>query len=374
MVSRKLRLALALLLICPIFDATLRAQTCPLRAPQAIFPNVLTITGTGCGGGSVAPCLFNEPVTLAIPSAYTVQSCDTIQWTFGDGNEVVTTGSQSVSHTYTASGLYAAKANVSNSLGTVSYIASVAITATLGCPSTLTLYILILEFSAATCSSSVPNSACALGDPVAFTLRPWASWYPLEPCDTATIDFGDGVLSTLPSGVFTTTHTYTRPGSYSVTGNVTNVFGTYPISRTRLLAGNGTIGLYQESFQVVEGAVARFQVTRTSSAGSMSVNYATSDGTAIAGQDYVATAGTLTFASGETSKFIDVATIDNTRYKENEIFTVTLSSPSNDYILLLAQSSVTIVDDDIPKISFPQSKYVVRENSGQVTLTVSRAG
>ncbi len=39
----------------------------------------------------------------------------------------------------------------------------------------------------------------------------------------------------------------------------------------------------------------------------MTVAYATADDTALAGSDYVATSGTLTFAAGETSKTIQVA-------------------------------------------------------------------
>jgi len=42
------------------------------------------------------------------------------------------------------------------------------------------------------------------------------------------------------------------------------------------------------------------------SANSITVDYATADGTAAAGSDYTATSGTLTFAPGETSKTIPV--------------------------------------------------------------------
>ena len=55
----------------------------------------------------------------------------------------------------------------------------------------------------------------------------------------------------------------------------------------------------------------------------VSVNYATSDGTATAGDDYTAKNGSLTFNAGETSKTIQVSIID-----DNETLTVTLSNAS----------------------------------------------
>ena len=61
----------------------------------------------------------------------------------------------------------------------------------------------------------------------------------------------------------------------------------------------GTIQLGSTSFDVAEGAVINIMVTRSGgSSGVASVDYATSDGTAVAGTDYPATSGTLTFADG----------------------------------------------------------------------------
>jgi hypothetical protein len=58
----------------------------------------------------------------------------------------------------------------------------------------------------------------------------------------------------------------------------------------------------------------------------VTVNYATADVTALAGQDYVATAGTLTFAPGETSKTITVEVLgDHTTDPISKEFRVNLS-------------------------------------------------
>ncbi len=61
-----------------------------------------------------------------------------------------------------------------------------------------------------------------------------------------------------------------------------------------------------------------------------SVYYATSDGTAEAGSDYVAVSSTkLVFAAGDTSKTVSVTLKNDSLNEEDETFTVTLSSPTN---------------------------------------------
>ena len=58
----------------------------------------------------------------------------------------------------------------------------------------------------------------------------------------------------------------------------------------------------------------------------VTVDYATSDGTATAGADYTAMSGMLTFAAGETQKTITVAVLDDTHDEGTETLTLTLSN------------------------------------------------
>ena len=58
----------------------------------------------------------------------------------------------------------------------------------------------------------------------------------------------------------------------------------------------------------------------------VTVDYATADGTAQAGQDYTAADGTLTFASGETQKTVSVAVLDDTHDEGEETLTLILSN------------------------------------------------
>ena len=60
----------------------------------------------------------------------------------------------------------------------------------------------------------------------------------------------------------------------------------------------------------------------------VTVDYATSDGSAEAGDDYTATSGTLSFSAGETSKTISVDISDDSENESDETFTVTLSNAS----------------------------------------------
>ena len=77
-----------------------------------------------------------------------------------------------------------------------------------------------------------------------------------------------------------------------------------------------------------EGETLSFRVMLTAAATEeVTVDYATSDGTATAGADYTAASGTLTFAPGETEKTVTVATTSDEEEEDGETLTLTLSNP-----------------------------------------------
>src|SRR5262249_42945330 len=85
---------------------------------------------------------------------------------------------------------------------------------------------------------------------------------------------------------------------------------------------------------VAEGAngmvSASFTVTLLgASTDTVTVNYATADGSAAAGSDFEAVSGTLTFNPGESSQTITVLVDGDTRDEFDEGFSVILSSPAN---------------------------------------------
>ncbi len=98
----------------------------------------------------------------------------------------------------------------------------------------------------------------------------------------------------------------------------------------------------------------RFTVSLgTASGKQVTVKYADAgSGTATSGTDYAAiTAGTLTFAAGETSKSIDVSVIGDTIDEPNETVIVELSNPSNATIATSTGTGTIRDDDDAPSLS-----------------------
>ena len=79
--------------------------------------------------------------------------------------------------------------------------------------------------------------------------------------------------------------------------------------------------------------------------GTVTVNWATENGSATAGQDYRAANGTLTFSPGEAVKNITVSIIDDTDDENTESFTVRLSAAQGATIAD-ATGQITIADND----------------------------
>ena len=95
------------------------------------------------------------------------------------------------------------------------------------------------------------------------------------------------------------------------------------------------------------GAVLAFVVTlERAVSGVVTVGYATSDGSALAGVDYTAASETLTFAAGESSQTIEVAVLDDAHDEGEETMALTLSNASSGARITDAEATGTIVNAD----------------------------
>lgn len=92
--------------------------------------------------------------------------------------------------------------------------------------------------------------------------------------------------------------------------------------------------------------VATLDVTRTSgSIGPVGVNYATADGTALAGIDYSATSGTLSWSDGDVApKLVTVPLLNNPVIGPSKTFTVNLSNPLNGSLGAQTTATVTLTE------------------------------
>ncbi|MDP1649720.1 MAG: Calx-beta domain-containing protein [Rubrivivax sp.] len=76
------------------------------------------------------------------------------------------------------------------------------------------------------------------------------------------------------------------------------------------------------------GSASFFVSLSRPAAGPVSVSYATADDTAVAGQDYLATAGLLNFAAGERVKTVTVGIVNDSLAETAETFRLVLANPS----------------------------------------------
>lgn len=109
--------------------------------------------------------------------------------------------------------------------------------------------------------------------------------------------------------------------------------------------------------------------------GAVTVNYATSDGTAqddnpaSEDNDYVATSGTLSWAAGEsTDKSFNVTINGDTNVEPTETINITLSSPTGGVTIGQSGHIINVVNDDVaPPACTPPSTVYVDDNWASVT-------
>ena len=239
---------------------------------------------------------------------------------------------------------------------------------------TITAYRTVSASGSATVAYSTTSGTASAGATFAAksgTLQ-WASG------DTSPKTFTVPVSDTTP---FTGTQTFT----VALTNPSTGATIVTPGSATVTVVGSGgsavgSLALSGSTYTVSQGSGSlTVTVDRTGgSSGTASVKYATSNGSAVAGTDYTAENGTLSWADGDASpKTFSVPISNATPFSGSKSFAITLSGASGSTLSTPSTATASISGDAVASIGslqFSASTYGVAQSAGTIAVTVNRTG
>ncbi len=204
---------------------------------------------------------------------------------------------------------------------------------------------------------------------------------------TAGVDYVASSLTgqTIPAGSSSATFTVLVNGDTLAEPNETFFVNVSNVTGATVSDGQGLGTIVNDDAQpalsiddvsVNEGnsgtTTATFTVSLSAASGqTVTVNYATADGTATAGSDYVARSGTLTFAPGVTAQGVAVTVNGDTAVEPNETFSVGLSGASNATIARATGTGTILNDDAVVTISPASLPAATAGSAYSQTLTAS---
>jgi uncharacterized repeat protein (TIGR01451 family) len=158
-----------------------------------------------------------------------------------------------------------------------------------------------------------------------------------------------------------------NPTGEAVAG-VTNTLG--------ILDDDSSFSFDSSNYFAVEGSTnAMVTILRTGFAtGIASVNFATSDGTARAGEDYVFTGVTVEFADGQTVQTVSVPIIDDSIGEPDETVNLILQNPSPGTALGIPSNATLTISENEDVIRFAATAFTVDETGSNAVITVVRSG
>ncbi len=165
-------------------------------------------------------------------------------------------------------------------------------------------------------------------------------------------NFSIGVAAVGPFGHAINSTFYTSTGDIFIAGNFTSFKG---VSRNSaaLLVGNpqiGAVGFAPPRVSPVEAATNLALTLRRygPAAQAASITYATADGTALAGTDYTAASGTVSWVAGDSAdKTVLIPLLNDSSIESSKTFRVILGTATGP-VSPAASATVTIIDDDTP--------------------------
>ena len=194
-----------------------------------------------------------------------------------------------------------------------------------------------------------------------------------------TLTFSAGETSkTIPVTVLSDTldeanETVTMTLSSATNATISDATGTFTITDDD---NTPSLSINDVSTSDESNTATNMTVTLSAAAGrDVTVDYATSNGTATAGTDYTATSGTLTISAGSTTGTIGVTVLTDAIYEGDETVTMTLSSASNATISDSTGTFTVTDDESAPTVQLAANASSIDENSGStITITASFNG
>ena len=196
-----------------------------------------------------------------------------------------------------------------------------------------------------------------------------------------TINFGSGANDFVSSVVIQSDEKMILGGGFTTYDGVSHPYIARIYGLTEQDAG--AVTFTTAGFSAIESTTnGVITVRRTGgTTGAVQVDVATSDGTAIAGQDYVAVSKTLTFPSGETFESFNVPLLDTLKVGPNLTINLTLSNPRggnsfNNLVLGVQPTAVLTILNDNSTVSFSSPNYrIVKNNAqGSANIYLERSG
>jgi len=135
---------------------------------------------------------------------------------------------------------------------------------------------------------------------------------------------------------------------------------------------NAAISVFKNGGAAVITVVCSNPALETTNSVPLSVNYFTSDGTAVAGVDYTATSGTLLFTNGLATNTFTVPIINNSQITGSLAFTVSLTNATAPGRITSPSNQVVTILDSNSGLSFSASAYSVLKTGVAAPITVFR--
>ena len=190
-----------------------------------------------------------------------------------------------------------------------------------------------------------------------------AASYALQWKASTTMGWSSGVTTVDPATPGTVLTGLTNGTTYDVRvrseaapGSTTHIDGEWPSAVQGVPQADPVFSVSGPATVGEDAGTATYTVTLSAQpAASVTVGYATADGTATAGSDYTAASGTLTFTpmNWDTAQTVAVTISNDTVDDDDETFTFTLSNPGTGTVLSSTASSLstTITDNDVPALT-----------------------